>query len=59
MKKEDLLHLLQDMPDEVDAEEVNYRIHLKEKIDRAEAAVAAGDVVPHAEVEKMIDEWFR
>lgn len=59
MKKSDVFDLLRDMPEELDSEDLIYRIYLKEKLERAEAAAAAGDVVPHAEVEKMIDEWFR
>jgi predicted transcriptional regulator len=59
LKKSDVFDLLRDMPDDLDPEELIWRLYLKEKIERAEAAVAAGDVVSHAEVEKMIDEWSR
>jgi hypothetical protein len=59
MKKQDVLDLMHDMPDEVDVEELTYRLYLKEKFEKAEAALAAGDVFTDEEVERMSEEWLR
>jgi hypothetical protein len=56
MKKADVIEMLRDLPDELDPEEIIYRIYLKSKIDRAEAEVAAGNVIPHDEVFRILEE---
>jgi hypothetical protein len=59
MKKADVVELLRELPDEIDTEELIYRLYVKEKLDRAEAAVQAGEVVPHAEVIRISETWRR
>ena len=59
VKKRDMVELLEDMPEEIDTEELIYRIYLNEKIKASEAAAAAGDVLPHDEVIKLSDEWLK
>ena len=59
MKKAVILDLIKDMPDELDPEEVMYRIFLREKLEAAERAVAAGDVLTQDEVEAQSDEWLK
>ena len=58
MKKQELLELIDQLPDDVDPEELIHKLYLKAKLERAEAAVANGDVVPQQEVVKRSDEWF-
>lgn len=59
MKKEEVLRLLGDLPDEFPPDELMYRLYLKQKMDHAEAAATAGDVFTHEEVVRISDEWLR
>ncbi len=59
MKKQEVLELLEQYPDEVDTEELIYGLYLKAKLERAEAAVKRGDVLRHKEVVKRSQEWFK
>ena len=59
MKKNDVLELLREMPDEIDADELMYRLYLKQKLESAEAAAAAGDIMPHDEVVRQSDAWLK
>jgi len=59
MKKQDVLDLMHDMPDEVDVEELMYRLYLRAKLEKAEAALEAGDVLTEEEVERLSEEWLR
>ncbi len=59
MKKESVIELLREMPEEIDAEELIYRLYLKQKLETAERAVLAGDLVVHEEVVKRSDKWLK
>jgi hypothetical protein len=59
VKKADVIDMLRDLPDELDPEELMYRIYLKSKLDRAEAEVAAGHVIPHEEVVRTTESWWQ
>ena len=50
MKKHDVLALLHEMPDNIDPDDLMYRLYLRQKIEVAEAAAEAGDVIPHEAV---------
>ena len=58
VKKRDLLRLLENMPDEIDADQLMYRLYVMQKIEAGEAALQAGDVIPHEEVENEIEGWL-
>jgi hypothetical protein len=58
VKKQELLDLIDQLPNDVDPEQLIQKLYLKAKLERAEAAVANGDVVPQREVVKRSDEWF-
>ena len=59
MKKSEVLELLREMPDDIDADDLIYRLYLKQKLEAAEAAAEAGDVIPHADVVRRSDEWLK
>jgi hypothetical protein len=59
MKKETILQLLQDMPEEIDADELMYRLYLRQKLEIAEAAVEAGNVLSHEDVVQRSEEWLK
>jgi len=46
VKKEEILELLREMPEDIDADDLIYRLYLKQKLETGEAAAEAGDVPP-------------
>lgn len=59
MKKHDVLALLHEMPDDIDPDDLMYRLYLRHKIEAAEAAAEAGDVIAHDEVLRRSDAWLQ
>jgi hypothetical protein len=57
LKKSDVIQLLDNMPDEIDPRDLIYRLYVKQKLEIAEAAVAAGDILDHDEVVRITDAW--
>lgn len=57
VKKKTVLDLLDGMPDEIDLDDLFDALYLVHKIEKAEADVAAGNVIPHAEVERLTRQW--
>jgi len=58
MNKQEVQDILDHLPEQIDPEQLMFELYLKTKLDRAEAAVARGDVVSHAEVVQRSREWF-
>ena len=59
LKKADIIRALENLPDEVDPEDVMYRVYVLEKIAQGEAAIQAGDVLTQEEVERITEEWLK
>ena len=59
MKKSDLQVIVDQFPDEVDTEELMYRLYLIEKIERSEASLARGEGITHEELVKQTQAWFK
>lgn len=59
MKKQEVLSLLDRLPDPLDPEQLMHELYVKAKIERAEEAIARGDVVAHEEVVRRSREWFK
>ena len=59
MKKNDVLALLREMPDDIDTDDLIYRLYLQQKLAAAAAAAAVGDAIPHDEVVRQSDEWLK
>ena len=59
MHKQDVLTLLEHLPDPLDPEQLMHELYLKAKIDRAEEAIARGEVMGHEEVVRRSQEWFK
>ena len=57
MQKEEVLELMRQLPDEVDVEEVIYRLYLREKLAAAEADIAAGRALSPEEVREQARTW--
>jgi hypothetical protein len=58
MNKQEVLDIIDHFPDQIDPEQLMAELYLKAKLDRAEAAVARGEVVSHAEVVQRSRQWF-
>jgi hypothetical protein len=50
IRKDEVIEMLRQMPDEVDVEELIYRLYLFEKLAAAEADIAAGRTLSAEEV---------
>jgi len=57
MHKAEMLELVHQLPDEVDVEEVIYRLYLREKLATAEADIAAGRTLSPEEVRAQARTW--
>lgn len=56
--KAKLENFLESLPDQVDTEEVMYRLYLLEKIEAGEADIREGRTVPHEEaVRRLSRKW--
>jgi predicted transcriptional regulator len=59
MAKQQVLDLLNDLPDQVDIDEVIYRLYLRQKLELAEQDVRDGRLFSHAEVVKETSQWYK
>jgi predicted transcriptional regulator len=56
--KQQVLEIVKDLPDEIDIDEVMYRLYLRQKLEAAEKDVREGRLVLHEEVVKETSKWF-
>lgn len=59
IRKAEILQLIRELPDEVDVEELIYRLYLREKLEAAEADIAAGRTVSAEELRAQAKSWPR
>ena len=57
MQKDEVLELVRQLPDDVDLEEVIYRLYLREKLAATEADSAAGRTLSSEEVREQAHTW--
>ncbi|MDI6760219.1 MAG: hypothetical protein QMD05_05295 [Candidatus Brocadiaceae bacterium] len=57
--KQQVLEIVEDLPEEVDVDEVMYRLYLRQKLEVAERDIREGRIVPHEEVVKETSKWFK
>jgi len=57
--KQQVLELLKELPDEVDIDDIMYRLYLRQKLDAAEKDVSEGAVISHEEVVKETSKWSK
>lgn len=55
--KEEVIHLLDQLPEPIEIEELIYRLYLREKLAAAEADVAAGRTFSAEEVRAEAASW--
>ncbi len=59
IRKLEVLELLNQFPDDIDIEELIYRLYLREKLMAAEADISAGRTVSVEELRQQIATWRR
>ena len=59
VRRDDVLQLVERMPEEFDAEELMYRIYVLERIEEGERAWRAGQVLSHEDMKREIQSWRR
>jgi hypothetical protein len=57
MKKREVLQLVHAMPEEIDPDDLIYRLYLMQKVEAGEHAAARSDTVSHEEAVRLSDEW--
>ncbi|MFZ3065622.1 MAG: hypothetical protein WA277_10120 [Nitrospirota bacterium] len=57
--KQEVIELIKELPDEVDVDEIIYRLYLRQKLEGAEKDVREGRLVSHDEVIKETSKWFK
>lgn len=56
--KQQVFELIKDLPEEVDVDEIMYRLYLRQKLETAEKDVREGRIISHEEVVRETSEWF-
>ncbi len=56
--KEDVRHLLDQLPDDVSLEQIQYHIYVKQKVERSLAAADRGEILSQDEVEARMAKWL-
>jgi len=57
--KNEVLKLVQELPENFDIEELQYRLYLRQKLEAAEEDFEAGQVLTHDEVVQETARWFQ
>ncbi len=56
--KQEVMELLKDLPDDSTLEEIQYRLYVRQKIQRGLKDVEQDKILSQAEVEKRMEKWF-
>lgn len=57
--KEEVIQLIEKMPDDCTVEDILYELYLKQKVDNGLQDIKEGRVVKHEEVEQRMSKWSR
>ncbi|GFP20822.1 hypothetical protein HKBW3S42_00812 [Candidatus Hakubella thermalkaliphila] len=57
--KRQVLDMIKDLPEQIDVDELIYRLYLRQKLEAAEKDVREGRLVSHEEVVKETSKWFK
>ena len=58
-KKQEIIEMIQHMPDDLDEDDVMYALYVKTALDRGLADENAGRLVSNEEARKPINEWLQ
>ncbi|MBI5142168.1 MAG: hypothetical protein HZA20_08275 [Nitrospirae bacterium] len=56
--RQQVLDMINDLPEEVDIDELIYRLYLRQKLEAAEQDVRDGRLVSHEDVVRETSAWF-
>lgn len=56
--KEEVIQLIQELPDQCTFEDIKYRLYVKEMVEEGLAQIAEGRVTPHDQVEAEVEQWL-
>jgi hypothetical protein len=56
--KRKVFELIEDLPDELDIDEIMYRLYIRQKLETAEKDVREGRIISHEEVVRETSKWF-
>jgi len=56
--KQDAKKVLEGLPEEASLEDIQYHLHVLQRIQRGRDDVAAGRVISHDEVEQRLSRWL-
>ena len=59
MKKQQIEHVVAELPDNVDVDALIERLHLWDKIDQAEQQLARGEAISHEAAIQRLDRWLK
>ena len=58
--KEEVIKLINDLPENITLEDIQYHLFVKQKLLRAEKQISEGQTIPHEQVmEKARKKWFK
>ena len=57
VSREEVLELVRNLPDQVDVEELIYRLYLREKLAAAEEDIAGGRTLSTEELRTQVSSW--
>ena len=55
--KQEAINTISQLPDDVDMEEIMYRLYVLDKIQKGQEAVKQGKTITSEELEREIDTW--
>lgn len=58
MTKQEIIDVIQELPDNVTANQVIEAIRIRERTFQAIASLDAGIEIPQEEIDQMVDEWL-
>lgn len=56
--KEDVLRILERLPDDCTLEDIQYHIYVRQKIEKGLQDIKEGRTLSHEEVEKLMTKWL-
>lgn len=57
--KDDVLRMIERMPEDVALEDIMYALYVRTKVDRGIDQIRRGETVSHEEVRRDIGEWLK
>ena len=57
--KDEVVRLIQSLPDDCTIEEIQYHLYVRQKVERGLAAAEAGRTVSQTEAERRVEGWLK